>query len=66
MELCRNPMSSTLNHYTFRMSLFENGDPEEFLMFVRNFNMTLAEIGTLETGSNIQYLRTLVRVEALR
>ena len=47
------------------MSLFDNGDPEEFLLFVRNFNMTLAASGALEAGAKIQYLRTLVRREAL-
>ena len=47
------------------MSLFDNGDPEEFF-FVRNFNMTLAATGTLENGAKIQYLCTLVRGEVLR
>ena len=35
-------------------------------MLVRNFNMTLAASGTLEAGANFQYLRILVRREALR
>ena len=35
-------------------------------MFVRNFNMTLAESGTPEAGAKIRYLCTLVRREALR
>ena len=48
------------------MSLFDNGKPEEFLLFVRNFNMTLAASGMLEAGAKYQYLRTLVRGEALR
>ena len=48
------------------MSLFENGEPEEFLLSVRNFNMTLAVSETLEMGAKIQYLRTLVRGEFLR
>ena len=34
--------------------------------FVRNFNMTLASSGMLETGSKVRYLRTLVRGEVLR
>ena len=33
---------------------------------MRNFNITLAASGTLEDGAKIQYLRTLVRGEALR
>ena len=47
------------------MVLFDNGDTEEFLLFVRNFNVNLAASGTLATGANIQYLRTLVRGEAI-
>ena len=30
-----------------------------------NFNMTLASSGTLNSGAKVQYLRTLVRREAL-
>ena len=48
------------------MSLFDNGKLEEFLLFVRNFNMNLAESGMLEVDTEFQYLCTLVRGEALR
>ena len=48
------------------MSLSDHGGPYEFLLFVRNFQMTLASTGTLETEVKFQYLRTLVRGEALR
>ena len=54
-----------LNLYEFNMSLFDHGDMEEFLLFIRNFNMTLAATGTLEMGANIHYLRTLFQGEAL-
>ena len=47
------------------MYLFDNGEPEEFLLFVRNFNMTLAAPGTLETDTNIKYLCTLICGEVL-
>ena len=47
------------------MALFDNGDPEDFLLFVRNFQMTLEESGMLAAGANIQYIRTLERGEAL-
>ena len=47
------------------MSLFDNGDPEDFLLFIRNFNMTLAASGSLEAGAKYQYLCILVREEAL-
>ena len=47
------------------MALFDNGEPEEFLLFISNFNMTIKVSGTLNSGANIQYLRTLVRGWAL-
>ena len=47
------------------MSLFHNGDPEEFLLFFRNFNMTLAASRILGEGAKYQYLRNLVCGEAL-
>ena len=50
IKLRRYPTSSMSELYEFKMSLFENGKPEEFLLFVRNFNMTLAASGTLEAG----------------
>ena len=34
-------MSSTSDPYEFNMSLFDHGEPEEFLLFIRNFNITL-------------------------
>ena len=54
-----------LDLYEFKMALFENGDPEEFLLFVRNFQMTLKASGTLTASAKIQYIHTLLRGEAL-
>ena len=48
------------------MDLFDNGEPEEFLLFVRNFNMTLAASGTLAKSAQVNYSRTLVHGEVLR
>ena len=48
------------------MSLFNNGEPENFLLFVPNFNVTLAASGMLEVVSKFQYLGTLFRRGALR
>ena len=42
LKLCKDPISSTLDLYDFKMSLFDHGEPEEFLLFIHNFNMTLA------------------------
>ena len=65
LKLLRDPMSSTSDLYELRMSSFEHGGPEEFIFFVRNFQMTLADTGTLETEAKVQYLRTFVCGEAL-
>ena len=57
------PTHSTSYNYAFSISLFDNGNPEEFLLFVSNFNMTLAATGTLDTGANNQYLCTVLHGE---
>ena len=65
LKLHRYPMSSTLDLYEFKIYLFDNGNPEEFFSFVRNFKMTLAASGMLEVGAKVEYLRTLVHIKAL-
>ena len=47
LKFRRDPTSSTSDLYEFKMYLFENGNPEEFLLFVCNFNMTLVMTGTM-------------------
>ena len=59
-----DPTSSTLELYQLNMSLFGNGELGEFLLFVRNFYMTLVAPGALEAGMKVQYLSTLVHGEA--
>ena len=54
LKLHRYPTSSTSDLYEFNISLFENGNPEEFLLLVHNFNMTLAVSGALDTGAKVQ------------
>ena len=49
----------------FKMALFDNGDLEYLLLFVRNFRMMFESPVTLASNSEIQYLRTLLCVEAL-
>ena len=53
-------MSSTLELYEFRMSLFDHGKPEEFVLFVQSFQMNLAAVGMLETEAKVNYLCKLV------
>ena len=65
LKVCIYPLSSMSNLYEFKMSLFEHGHPEEFLLFMQNFNMTLTSTGTLNMDSEINNLCTLVRGEVL-
>ena len=65
LKLRRDPNSIMSDLYEFKMSLFDNVDPEEFLLFVRNFNMTLTASGMMEMGAKVQYLCTLVDGESL-
>ena len=54
VKLCIDPTPITLDLYVFRMSLFDNGNPEEICLFVGNFNMTLPVSGTLDTGAKFR------------
>ena len=65
LKLCRDPASSTFDLYEFIMSLFDHGDPEQFLLFIWNFQMTSAATGMIETEAKAQYLRTLFHGEVL-
>ena len=65
LKLRIDPTSSTSDLYEFKISLFYNGEMEEFLLFVRNFNTTLAASGTMDADAKFQYLCTLVHREAL-
>ena len=51
--------------YEFKMPLFDNKEPEEFLLFMWNLNMTLGASGTIKANVKLQYLRTLLCGEAL-
>ena len=54
IELCRDTTSENLDFYEFKMALFGNGDSEEFLLFICNFNMTITASGRLEAGAKIR------------
>ena len=47
------------------MSFFDRGEPEKFLLFIRNFSMTTVATGNLDMDAKIQYFSTLVHGEAL-
>ena len=61
IKLLRDPTSQKLDLHELKMALFDNGEPEEFLLFIRNFNMTLETSGMLVAIAKIQHLLTLLR-----
>ena len=60
--LRRDPMLAKSDLYELKMALFDNGELEEFLLFVWIFNKNLLAQGTLEMAFNIQYLRMILHV----
>ena len=62
----RYPTSSTSDLYEFIMSFFYHGKPEEFLLFICNFNMTLLATGTLDMDAKMPYSRTIFYRQLLR
>ena len=48
------------------MALFECVKPEEFLLFIWKFQITIKAPGTLAVTTKINYLRTMVRGKVLR
>ena len=54
LKLHRDATSPTSDLDDLKMSLFDNDEPEEFLLVVRDFNMTLGASGTLEAGAKYQ------------
>ena len=65
IKLHREPTSQKLDLYEFELELFDNVEPEEFLLSIRNFYMNLKASGTLASGAKNQYLCTLVCREVL-
>ena len=44
--------------YEFKMALFDDREPEEFLLFLQKFKITINASGRLSANVKIQYLRT--------
>ena len=62
----RDPTSETLGMYELKMALFEDGDLDELLLFIHNFDMNIEASGTLISNAKLQYLHTLLHGEELR
>ena len=41
IKLRRDPTSEKLDIYGLKIHFFDNGNPEEFLLFIQNFQMTI-------------------------
>ena len=54
LKLCRYPTPEKPDQYEFKIALFENGKTEEFLLFGRNFNMTIVASANLESAAKVQ------------
>ena len=66
IKFCSHHTSQKSDLYEFNMVLFYNGNPEESLLFISNFNMTLEASGTLAADVKVEYLCMLVHGESLR
>ena len=66
IKLCRYPTTEKSDFDEFKMALFDNDDPEEFLLFIQNFQITLQVSGMIAASMNIQYLHTLLCGKTLR
>ena len=64
-KLHRDPTFPKLDLYGFKMALFDNSKPEEFFLFIRNFQMNFEVSGTLDAGAKIKYLRMLLNGKSL-
>ena len=62
----RNSESVGSETYEFKITIFENGAPEELLQFLTNGNKAIKVTGAMTAAVRINFLRTLLRVEALQ
>ena len=65
IKLCRDLTSEKLDIYVFYMTFFDNGEPEELLLFIINFQITLEASWTITDDAKIQHIYTLVRGKVL-
>ena len=64
-KLRRDLTSQKSDVYELKMTLFDNRNPEELLLFIINFNMNIDASGKLVASKNIQYLCMLINEEDL-
>ena len=64
-KLRRNPTSEKSDLYEFKIDFFDNGELEEFFLFVRNCQITLDDSVAIAASAKIQYHHTLLRAKEL-
>ena len=60
------PSSAASETYNINMNTFDYGKPEEFLAFLKSFNIASDGTGTTSPRIRIDYLHTMLRGQALR
>ena len=56
----RDPMSEKMDMYELKLSLFDNSEQEELLLFLQDFNMTLEALGDFLDNEQLRYLHTIL------
>ena len=66
LNLCGDTTYSTSDLNEFKIPLFNYVETEDFILLMKNSQMTLAATEIIETEAKVLYICTLVRGEALR
>ena len=64
--MCQDLSDADSETYKLKIVMFENSQPKEFLALVNNFKTVIDGTRTTSAAVKINYLRTLLRGEALR
>ena len=59
--MCRNLSNANLETYKLNIAMFEHGQPEEFLMLMKNFKNAVDGTETNLATGKINYLLTIIR-----
>ena len=66
IKIRRNPTSAASETYNVNMNTFDDGQPEKFLSLLKNFKIAIDGTRTTTPSGRINYLRTMLRGQALR
>ena len=66
IEMRRNLSAPDSETYKLKIATFENVQPEEFLVTMKNLKTTIEKKGNKLVAGRINYIRTMLRVEALK